>query len=628
MRFTVLVLVLFVMVVCPMAANPTSCAAGGQNKTTDDVKLVQGTITHRYRHRLGTAAGTDPSAGTDPDVSQLKTLASAGNKREKPHAEGAHTWGSRKNLASRILVVPSLRFLFCYIEKNACTQFNLLANALNGILEEDNERRIWPYFRSSAAVNFKWTSEQVQEALNDESWYKAVFLRDPAERLLSAYNSKCEEHDGVIEDGGRHCLLYEDDRTPAFPEFVADLAEHEGELNHDPHFALQSAFCGGLESWKFDFVGNISDTVNQQVRRMMVGIGAGETGNQLADKFFPPGEALTKPSHTLTNASSLAADVYTARLRSIAHNLYEPDYQLLNDVANVSTDDDREASSVWIHSFGRSGSTALFDMLVGVHHSTFGLFEPCHVGDVAEFDTCTEEMRALISCDFTRVQHLEKWRRGHHENYSSELASEKCRRAHLRVFKTIHMHSVAEDARSLSTEVGLKVISLVRDPRAIYYSAKRAGMVSLALRSIQPEEVGLTSSQHGSLDLLQTRSAEGYIDRLCDTLASRAHIGGTPVLRVKFEELLSSPGTVARDIFRFIGVNKGDKQLGEIIAQSFPRRLNSSEIQKANHLDDEWQPWEVEAFKSTRCHKALELQGYEPWTDEVSVSGTHPYSQM
>jgi len=59
MRFTVLVFLLFVMVVCPLAANPTSCVAGGQNKITDDVKLVQGKITHRYHHRLGTAAGTD-----------------------------------------------------------------------------------------------------------------------------------------------------------------------------------------------------------------------------------------------------------------------------------------------------------------------------------------------------------------------------------------------------------------------------------------------------------------------------------------------------------------------------------------------------------------------------------------
>jgi len=73
MRFTVLVFVLFVIVVCPMAANPTSCVAGGQNKITDDVKLVQGKITHRYHHRVGTAAGTDmgpmdPGAGGEADT--------------------------------------------------------------------------------------------------------------------------------------------------------------------------------------------------------------------------------------------------------------------------------------------------------------------------------------------------------------------------------------------------------------------------------------------------------------------------------------------------------------------------------------------------------------------------------
>jgi hypothetical protein len=47
------------------------------------------------------------------------------------------------------------------------------------------------------------TRSDLEDALEDPAWHKGVFVRDPLERFLSGYRSKCEPgHDGDT----RHCM--------------------------------------------------------------------------------------------------------------------------------------------------------------------------------------------------------------------------------------------------------------------------------------------------------------------------------------------------------------------------------------------------------------------------------------
>ncbi|CAK0892453.1 unnamed protein product [Prorocentrum cordatum] len=86
-----------------------------------------------------------------------------------------------------VLVVPELRFLFCYIPKNACTQFNKLMDVMNGKPPGAG----WHHQLSSATRAFGWSDERVKGLFRDKTWTKAVFLRDPLERLVSAWRNKC-----------------------------------------------------------------------------------------------------------------------------------------------------------------------------------------------------------------------------------------------------------------------------------------------------------------------------------------------------------------------------------------------------------------------------------------------------
>jgi len=87
-----------------------------------------------------------------------------------------------------MLIVPKLRLLMCRIDKNANTNMALLFNRLNEVES--------PYdLGASQPEELGYSTTDLNAIMKNSSWRKAVFLRDPLERLLSAYISKCVNHE-------------------------------------------------------------------------------------------------------------------------------------------------------------------------------------------------------------------------------------------------------------------------------------------------------------------------------------------------------------------------------------------------------------------------------------------------
>jgi hypothetical protein len=164
-------------------------------------------------------------------------------------------------------VVPSLKLIFCFIPKNACTQFNRLMNALNGIdlmWDGDICSKRDPNYKSTMYNNF--TATDLESALNDPTWTKATFLREPLQRLVSAYLSKCVE---PRECGGCEGLEFSGSPKPEVAELASVLP-----YSRDAHFLPQSELCGGLGQniGAYDYVGHIEDdasSVSDQVAEML-----------------------------------------------------------------------------------------------------------------------------------------------------------------------------------------------------------------------------------------------------------------------------------------------------------------------------------------------------------------------
>lgn len=165
-----------------------------------------------------------------------------------------------EGLLDRFIIVPEHHLLFCFVEKVGSTSFQELFRRVRG-RHEPEQTSGDPWFRNSYAVH-GWTKQQLECALVDPSWHKAVFVRDPVDRFVSAWSSKCR---GADKDGYELCNVQFGTKSLRLDEAATKIAAFDMQVknqaaNHtgasagpvlrdpdfDPHWKLQSDFCGGL----------------------------------------------------------------------------------------------------------------------------------------------------------------------------------------------------------------------------------------------------------------------------------------------------------------------------------------------------------------------------------------------
>ena len=96
----------------------------------------------------------------------------------------------------RVKVLRPERMLLCGIEKNGITVQEAIARLVHGLEPSATD------FFALAPHKAELPLAEYQALLADPAWRKAVVYRDPMERFLSAYNSKCLRAD---PDGFAHC---------------------------------------------------------------------------------------------------------------------------------------------------------------------------------------------------------------------------------------------------------------------------------------------------------------------------------------------------------------------------------------------------------------------------------------
>lgn len=232
------------------------------------------------------------------------------------------------NWTNRLLVWPERKFAFCWIDKNAGTEFNILMNHLTGKINPDHH----PWRRSSVAqldIDFK-------DITTENGWKTAIFVRRPEERLVSAWLSKCVDW----EDGGKNCLggpVAKSESVAGFEAMVRtkllkymNISRELGSYN--THYDPQATFCGGRPLDTYDFVGYLTgDTeyVHQQVRAMLKYVAEVPKDNSawtVLPKVFPQ----EKRQGHHDNAWKKLADYYQSRhVYATVLQAYEEDYDRL-----------------------------------------------------------------------------------------------------------------------------------------------------------------------------------------------------------------------------------------------------------------------------------------------------------
>nr|XP_033810322.1 carbohydrate sulfotransferase 14 [Geotrypetes seraphini] len=133
--------------------------------------------------------GTDTDWQVTQDI-RNRTLRTICRKRSMPHSPWELSAVQRKIVLKHILVSDEYRFLYCYVPKVACSNWKRVLKVLAGELE-------------SVDVNLKMDHKKGLVFLADlqpneirhrlENYFKFIFVRDPMERLLSAYRNKFGE---------------------------------------------------------------------------------------------------------------------------------------------------------------------------------------------------------------------------------------------------------------------------------------------------------------------------------------------------------------------------------------------------------------------------------------------------
>ncbi len=236
----------------------------------------------------------------------------------------------------RLVTFPAKKIVVCGIEKNGITELNELAAAINN----DTQMQWFKYSPQASGIKYG----TFLRMLKFTSWRKAIIYRDPMERFLSAYNSKCLKRD---EDGYLNCQRFFNlTDSEVTLRAVAERLPQDGHLN--PHWARQSSFCGNTfaSNWH-DY--NFHIATKNLSRLIDVFDGRLETEERArAEKYMLRSAPLRVLSNHTTNAEASIHEE-SLKVRRLLFDYYAEDYRLFqtNFVYLLSEGDVEQQQRDW-----------------------------------------------------------------------------------------------------------------------------------------------------------------------------------------------------------------------------------------------------------------------------------------
>jgi hypothetical protein len=232
-------------------------------------------------------------------------------------------------------VLPKQKLLLFTVLKVSSTVFTQVAKRLDGNPSWSND---CGHVQNPLTTNLTYLTDipppYAQDLLLDPDWTKAIFVRDPKERVLSAYLNKavaemeytkircCRQ---AVAGEPLHALLacQDPDRLPQI-SFAAFLQVVVPQCR-DGHWCLQSDLLRPVQWEQVNFVGHF-DRLAEDSRTLLERVGAwdayGATG-------WPNGGLYAGSStvHHQTGAHDRMREYYTPALEVVADAWYQKDYE-------------------------------------------------------------------------------------------------------------------------------------------------------------------------------------------------------------------------------------------------------------------------------------------------------------
>ncbi|TRZ21343.1 hypothetical protein HGM15179_005740 [Zosterops borbonicus] len=137
--------------------------------------------------------GRDSAAELELEVlrdTRNRTIRALCGQRSMPRSVWELPPLQRRTVLQHLLVSDRYRFLYCYVPKVACSNWKRILKVLEGFLESVDVRGKMDH-KSDLVFLGDMRPEEISYRL--KHYYKFLFVRNPMERLLSAYRNKFGE---------------------------------------------------------------------------------------------------------------------------------------------------------------------------------------------------------------------------------------------------------------------------------------------------------------------------------------------------------------------------------------------------------------------------------------------------
>jgi len=212
------------------------------------------------------SAGT--VSGVVAHVTARQSAAAEASRADSPKAIKERI--AAKRSVSHYSVLPEHKLILCRIEKVMNTALtDLLCSLTKRILRR---RKLPKRVKLKGGMEFEqgchWSSNfpevrgmsacQLQQALSDPKWTRVAFVRDPLERFLSAFISKCETgHDADTY----MCAHVFESEQPSLRHAVQVISKASSPMPLGvawDHWRPQSEFCGGRLRDQFQLITGVN----------------------------------------------------------------------------------------------------------------------------------------------------------------------------------------------------------------------------------------------------------------------------------------------------------------------------------------------------------------------------------
>ncbi|KAM4013659.1 carbohydrate sulfotransferase 14 isoform 2-T2 [Anomaloglossus baeobatrachus] len=183
----------------------------------------------------------------------------------------------RRTLLRHIIVNDKYKLLYCYVPKVACSNWKRVLKVLDGRLGSVDVRLKMDH-RNDLVFLADLSAEQIRHRL--QHYYKVLFVREPLERLLSAYRNKFGEIKEYQQRYGQEIVRrYRQPEAAAaskgddvtFPEFLQYLLDEDEEKMNE-HWMPIYQLCQPC-AVPYDFIGTY-ERLREDANRVLDAINA------------------------------------------------------------------------------------------------------------------------------------------------------------------------------------------------------------------------------------------------------------------------------------------------------------------------------------------------------------------